>query len=135
MTTISTSPDIEIRTAFTISLPDGHGHTLDASHVPHARETPPGGIVEITITGEVTYVYSGCFMGLATVLADASRVIVRANGSGARHLHGEVTRAINSELDFRRHAEESRAVRRASLERQVRDGYLPADVLDEGGAA
>ena len=122
-------PDIEIRPTYSIQAIDGR---LDREQVPIAHENTTGATVEINIVGEVTFVGFGALMPLATALADADKVIVRAHGSGLDYLHSEVVRAIETERQFRAHDAEMREVRQASIRRQVADGYLPADVLDGG---
>lgn len=122
-------PDIEIRPTYSIQAIDGR---LDREQVPIAHENTTGATVEINIVGEVTFVGFGALMPLATALADADRVIVRAHGSGLDYLRTEVTRAIKSEQQFRASVDEMRQVRQASIRRQVDAGLLPADVLDGG---
>ncbi|WP_232832974.1 hypothetical protein, partial [Nocardiopsis sp. TNDT3] len=129
--TSSTGPIIEVRNAFTITVTNGH---LTNHLVPTPCPAGPGGIVEINIVGEVRFVDHGALMKLGVVLADAERVIVRANGSGLDYLHTEIVRTIKTEQSFRASDTKSRNERRASIDRQIAGGYLPADYWElEGG--
>jgi len=125
--TSSTGPTIEVRNTFTITITNGH---LTRDQVPMARTTTPGGIVEVNVLGEVRFVDLGALVNIGAALADAERVIVRATGSGLDHLRTEVARSIKSEMAFRASDARSRADRRASLDRQIAGGYLPADFWD-----
>lgn len=118
---------IEVRPTYTITVTGGH---LTRDQVPIARTGVSGGTVEINIVGEVRYVDLGAFINLGTVLADAEKVIVRASGDVLSTLHNEVARAIATERQFRAHDAESREVRRASLQRQIDAGLLPADHME-----
>lgn len=118
---------IEVRPTYTITVTGGR---LTRDQVPIARTGTPGGKVEINIVGEVRYVDLGAFMNLGTALADAAEIIVRADGDVNDELRQEVSRAIATERQFRAHDEQSRQTRRASLQRQIDAGLLPADHLE-----
>ncbi|MCY9786858.1 hypothetical protein KIK06_23525 [Nocardiopsis sp. EMB25] len=123
---------IHIQPSYVIQVDDGH---LTRHHIPTTRAGATGATVTVLILGEVRFVDSDAFINLGAAMADADDVFIQAHGTGLAYMHNAVEQAIDIERSFRIHDAESRAVRRASLERQARDGYLPADVLErEGGA-
>lgn len=117
---------INIEPTYVIQVDDGH-LTRHRSPIPRAGATRR--TVTVLILGEVRFVDPDAFLNLGPLLADAEEVTVQAHGSGLGYLHTAVEQAIDVERSFRAHDAESREVRRASIQRQIDAGYLPADHL------
>lgn len=127
-----TYPQITMRTAISITARDGALTRDDVAITARdLGDTPAGTAVAVHVQGRIDFVAPDALVPVGYLLADATEIDVAAAGRGLPALAQAVKTAIDIERGFRAHDARCRATRRASLERQVAAGQLPADILDE----